>query len=317
MREQVVYIDVLLSVNLLINYFLLLLTAKLVPTPAKRVRLFLASLLGSVYSFIILAPSLVLPLDLLIKAVFGLSIVVAAFGLKNKRMLVRAYCVFMVSTFLFGGIFSALYFLTTPKGMLVRNGTVYFDISVLQLVIYTIIAYLGMTLAQFIAKRRAPDRLNYRVTIRYLGKAVSLDAIVDTGNSLKEAFSQYPVAVCGIKDAKELLPVRLSEIILRTDAAGAMQALSASEFASSVRIIPYHDVSGEGLIFAFRPDSLELEHNQSRLYCDKVYVGIAQKQTTRHDYSCILNPQIIELSTEKRSARCYENESDGSGKNTV
>lgn len=307
MRGQVVYIDVLLAVNLLVNYFLLLLTARLTPAPSKRLRLLLASLLGSFYSLIIFAPRIILPLDLLLKAAFGLSIAFAAFGIKNKRLFVRAYCVFMVSTFLFGGIFSALYFLTSPNGMLVNNSTVYFDISVLQLVIYTITAYLGMTLVHYIAKRRAPSSLNYRVTVEYGGRAVSLDAVVDTGNSLKEAFSQYPVAVCSAADIRDLLPAKLSEIILRTDAAGAMQALSASEFASSVRVIPYHDVSGEGMLFAIRPDSFMLEHGDSRQYCNTVYVGIAQKRTTRLDYSCILNPQIIELSTQKRSARCYEN----------
>ncbi len=307
MRGQVVYIDVLLGVNLLVNYFLLLLTARLTPAPAKRLRLLLASLLGSLYSLIIFAPRLILPLDLLLKAVFGLSIALAAFGIKNKRLFVRAYCVFMVSTFLFGGIFSALYFLTSPNGMLVNNSAVYFDISVLQLAIYTIVAYLGMTLVHFIAKRRVPSSLNYRVTVEFSGRAVTLDAVVDTGNSLKEAFSQYPVAVCGAMDIHDLLPAKLGEIILRTDAAGAMQALSASEFSSSVRVIPYHDVSGEGMLFAIRPDSFMLEQGESRRYCNTVYVGIAQKRTTRLDYSCILNPQIIELSTEKRSARCYEN----------
>ncbi len=306
MREQIVYIDVLLGVNLLINYFLLILTAKLTPAPTKRLRMFMASMLGSVYSLVILVPSLVLPLDLVLRAFFGMTIAASAFGLKNKRIFLRAYCVFMVSTFLFGGIFSALYFLSSPRGMLVNNSTVYFDISVLDLVIYTIVAYLCMTVVNYIAKRRAPVQLSYKVTIEFFGRKVTLDAIVDTGNSLKEAFSQYPVAVCGIGDVRGLLPARLCEIISRTDAAGAMQELAASEFATAVRIIPYHDVSGEGMLFAFIPDSFELEHGKGHWLCNKVYVGISQKTMTRLDYSCILNPQIIEFSTEKRSARCYE-----------
>ncbi|MFA9381702.1 MAG: sigma-E processing peptidase SpoIIGA [Acetanaerobacterium sp.] len=305
-REQVVYIDVLLGVNLLINYFLLLLTSRLAAVPVKRLRLLAASALGSVYSLVILAPRLALPLDLVLKAVFAATITIAAFGLKNKGMFVRAYCVFLASTFLFGGVFIALYFLTSPKGMLVNNSSVYLDISVLQLIIYTITAYLGLTLASYIAKRRAPRELSYQVTIGFRGRKVSLHAIVDTGNSLKETFSQYPVAVCGFTDIRELLPARLCEIIGQTDAAQAMQSLGASEFAAAVRIIPYHDVSGEGMLFAFRPDSFSLEQNKKVLHADRVYVGVSQRAVTRLDYSCILNPQIIELSSEKRSAQCYE-----------
>lgn len=306
MRGQIVYVDILLGINLLIGYFLLLLTARFAGAPAKRGRLLLAAVLAALYALIIFAPRLVLPLDLLIKALLGLSITAAAFGIKNKRQFLRAYCIFMVSTFLFGGIFSALFFLLRPQGMLVNNGTVYFDFSVLELVIYTIVAYLGMTLVHAIAKRRAPRSLTYRVTIGFGGRAVTLDAVVDTGNSLRETFSQYPAAVCGLADINELLPLRLREIMQNNRAAEAMAALSASEFSGAVRLIPYRDVSGEGMLFAFKPDSFILEQDNTVLVCDRVYVGIALKQMTRLDYACILNPQIIEYSTEKRSARCYE-----------
>ncbi len=305
-REQVVYIDILLGVNLLINYFLLLITARLAGVPPNRWRLFGASALGAVYSLAIFAPKLPLPLDLLLKALLAATITAAAFGIKGKRLYLRAYCVFLAATFLFGGIFLTIYILTAPEGMLVNNSTIYFNISALQLVIYTITAYLALTLAGFVARRRAPQELAYRVIISYGGRQAALEGIVDTGNSLKETFSQAPVAICGLKELRELLPARLYDILACDDVTGAMQRLSASEFAATVRVVPYHDVSGEGLLYAFRPDGLTLEQNGKVRDAKSVYVGISPKPLSRMDFACILNPQIIELSTEKRSAHSYE-----------
>ncbi len=306
LNEQVVYVDVLLGLNLLVNYFLLLFTAKFASMPVKRLRLLLGSAIGAVTALVIFAPRLNLFLDLALKALFAVAITAAAFGIKNLKTFLRCFGIFIASTLLYGGAAIALYFLLSPEGMIINNSVVYINISALWLIIYTIAAYLLLSLIQFIAKRRAPQALHYNVIIGFNGKKASVNAIVDTGNSLCETFSQVPVAVCGLADIKAILPAELLQLAAQKDIAAHFHRLAESEHAAFVRLIPYHDVSDEGLLLAFKPQSFELEQNGKRFSVKDVYVAVSDKPVTRLDYSCILNPKIIELSTEKRSAEAYE-----------
>ncbi|SDM88745.1 sigma-E processing peptidase SpoIIGA [Acetanaerobacterium elongatum] len=306
MNEQVVYLDVLLGLNLLVNYFLLLFTAKCASMPYKRLRLLLGSAVGAITSLIIFAPRLNLFIDLLLKVLFASGITAASFGIKNFKNFIRCCCIFIISTLLYGGVAIGLYFLLSPEGMIINNSVVYINISALWLMIYTIAAYLILSVIQFVAKRRAPQALNYRVTIGFCGKKVTVNAVVDTGNSLCETFSQAPVAVCSLNELKHILPEQITEMVIRKDITAGFQALSQSQHAVAIRLIPYNDVSGEGVLPAFRPESFELEQNGKRYSVRDVYVAVSEKQVTGTDYSCILNPKIIEISNEKRRAEAYE-----------
>ena len=76
--SQVVYVDVLFTLNLFVNYLLLLSGACLLREKAKRWRLLLGAALGAVYSLIIFAPELPNFLSILIKVIFCVTIVLAA-----------------------------------------------------------------------------------------------------------------------------------------------------------------------------------------------------------------------------------------------
>lgn len=300
------YLDVLLGLNLLVNYFLLLFTAKCASTPYKRRRLLLGSAIGALTSLVIFAPRLNLLIDLLLKALFAVGITAASFGIKNTKNFLRCFCIFIASTLLYGGVAIGLYFLLSPQGMIIHNSVVYINISALWLIIYTITAYLILSLIQFIAKRRTPQALNYQATIVFCGKKAVIDAIIDTGNSLCETFSQAPVAVCSLHGLRPILPEQIAEMVIRKDISTGFQALAQSEYATAIRLIPYNDVSGEGVLLAFKPESFELEQNGKRYFVREVYVAVSDKQVTGTDYSCILNPKIIEISNEKRRAEAYE-----------
>jgi len=55
-NSTVIYIDILLAINLAVNYFLLLSSLKLTGRTPKRRRLLFSSFIGSLYSLIILLP---------------------------------------------------------------------------------------------------------------------------------------------------------------------------------------------------------------------------------------------------------------------
>ncbi len=53
-----IYIDVLVCLNFIVNYFLLLATGKFLSRPCKRWRMLLGAFLGGLYSLYILLPEI-------------------------------------------------------------------------------------------------------------------------------------------------------------------------------------------------------------------------------------------------------------------
>ena len=88
------------------------------------------------------------------------------------------------------------------------------------------------------------------------------NALMDTGNSLCEPFSGYPVI--------------LAE-------KSVFNKLNGGETPEKIRLIPVSTVGGEALIKAFRPESLKIGGYTT----DKVYIG--ESLTPHEEYKIILN----------------------------
>ena len=77
---ETIYIDVLLVLNIYVNFFLIRSASKIMHTPVKNYRCILASVYGSLFSLLILAPEMGVLLNFLIKLAAAFTIVLAAFG---------------------------------------------------------------------------------------------------------------------------------------------------------------------------------------------------------------------------------------------
>ena len=291
MKEQVVYIDVLIGINLLVNYLLLMVTARIAGFSRKRLRIFLAALLGAVYSFIIFAPRMHFLISLVVKALLACTIVAAAFGIKNRKMFLKGLCIFIMSTFIFGGIAVAAYYFSNRQGILINNSTVYFDISAINLAIFTISAYIVLCVYDMLTRRTVSKEMSYTMTVTYGGKIAKFEAIIDTGNSLRETFSGLPVAVCELSAVKSLLP---KEIVLAID---GVQAAELYEKLGDLglRLVPYVTASGSDMLLAFKPDMVELTAKKNKISVNEMYIGIMKKGRPQLGYSCVLNPTIIDI----------------------
>lgn len=91
-------------------------------------------------------------------------------------------------SFLFAGLMLALSRLLAPAGMIFYNGVVYFDISVLALILSTTAAYLFLLLFERLFAGRVDERRLYEITVTAGGRAVSCKGLADTGSDLRDAF---------------------------------------------------------------------------------------------------------------------------------
>lgn len=241
----IVYVDELFLLNMAIDYFLLLGTARLCALPYRRGRYALAAGGGALWCCLGLLPALAWLDSPWMKAVLALGLCLAAFGREGK--LLRSAAVFLGLSFLFGGAvwgFGLWRGTWRPGGRLVR-----LDMRVLLLSFA--VCWAGVSLVFRRSVQHAARSVS-RVTLSRKDRRVTLRALHDTGNELYDPVTGKRVLVA---DAAALAPLFSSDeaALLRTDAVSALPQLTG------FRLIPYASLGGGGLLLLFQPDAVTLD----------------------------------------------------------
>ena len=291
---MVVYADVLLIVNLFVNYVLLLCSSMIMKKHTQRLRILLGAAIGAFYGFVVFLPELPSLAEFALRFAATVLIVLGAFGYKNFPSFLRSFFTFFAVSFAFGGIMLVLWVTVAPIGMIYNNGAVYFDIDLAVLAISTVVSFAVVSLIAHFTARRAPKDSVALVKISYKGKEVKLTALVDTGNSLCETFSGYPVVLGEAESLEKIMPDAVRAFIDGDDVSSSPE----------MRLVMHKTVSGTGVLPVFRPDYIEVKSVSHRIKTSEVYVAVTKNNLARGEYEMILNPALFE--EEKRYAQAFE-----------
>ncbi len=272
-----VYADILILLNLLIDYFLLSLSAHLLREKITFFRQLLGAVFGGIYALILFLPDPPLLLRILSEiAACMIMTALAVAKISAKRYFRFAAVLFAVSCGYAGGMM-ALWQLIHPNGMVVHNSIVYFDISPLFLILFSVAAYFIILLVRSLVERSSACAKRCQVRLIANGRQIDLCAIADTGNSLQDAFG-------------------ISEVIIADRAAATAlfgENLSAPELKNRYRVLPCNTVSGDGLLDGWRCDKAYITAENETVELRHPILAVA-KTPLGDDYSAIINPQIIE-----------------------
>lgn len=240
----IIYLDELFALNLGIDYFLLLGTAKVCALPFRRVRFALAAALGALWCCLGLLPGLSWLHGALCKPLLALAMTLLAFGTEKRPW--RPLGVFAGLSAMFGGaVFAAGLWRGqwSPAGPVVR-----LDLRIL--VLSFALCWAGVS---FLFRRRASaaSRELHTLTVTHRGRSVCLQALRDTGNELFDPLSGRPVLIAESRALEPLFPSAAE--LLGRDPVEAVQKLPG------LRLIPYRVLGGGGLLAVFRPEKLELD----------------------------------------------------------
>lgn len=281
---MVIYADVLLVTNLFVNYALLDCSARIMKNTASRLRILFGAAAGSVYGLVIFLPELPKFVELVSRLAVTALIVFITFGYANIKKYLRCFFTFFAVSVGFGGIMLLLWITVAPVGMVYNNGTVYFDIDLAVLAMSVVVCFALVSAISFFIERRAPKESVAIVEIFHAGQSVRVNALIDTGNSLRESFSGYPVAVAEESAVRKILPQSVSEYI---------KGNTTSE-SDNFRLIVHTTVSGTGIMPAFKPDYVEIKTVSKSIRTDKIYIAVTKNNIAAGEYGIILNPSLLE-----------------------
>lgn len=266
---QTIYIDVLIILNIYVNYFLLRITARLTHSPLSTGKCVISAVYGSLYSLLILAPQLNTYLNIIIKFFAAVTIVIMAFGFHGKKRFLINTSAFFSANFILAGTVYAVYSWLKPEFVHFNNSYFYIDFSLLLLVLTTAVMYFMVYIAEIFLDRTPDGTDCYSVIIKYRDRIITLDGLADTGNSLTDFFSGSPVIVCDKR--------KFSDI---TDNGSPPKGF---------RLLPCSTISDSGFIAVFRPDEILIKNSLSgeRKTVDAV-IGLGENSG-----NAVFNPKLL------------------------
>ena len=212
---DVIYLDSLFGLNLLIDYCLVLVSARVCGVVLHRWRYALAALIGALYAALMVLPGFGWLANGMMKLALGAAMALIAFG--GEVHLVRCTVVFFAVSAAFGG---AVYAASMLAGVSPGSGALV-TVSGRVLALSFAACYAAVSLV-FRRRAMAADREVRTVTVTLAGRSVTLRALRDSGNDLHDPVSGLPAAVV---ERAAVLPLFPAVHALPDDAVQALEAL--------------------------------------------------------------------------------------------
>ncbi|MDR2356598.1 MAG: sigma-E processing peptidase SpoIIGA [Oscillospiraceae bacterium] len=255
---RVVYADAVFLLNFIIDYILLLMTAKICGCGVPRARMGAAAALGGLYA----AAAAAYPHGLLTAApsVIAAGAAVAAAAFAGRPRGIRLTAVFFAVAAAFAGAVLALSLLGGGDGPPVN-----FDFKPL-LVIF-IVCYAVLSIL-FRGAARAGGNSYASLIIKLAGRELRARALIDTGNALRDPITGGRVIVLGAGEAAALFPRAVARALAdarERGAVGMLEDLDKIGESARFRLVPYSSVGVRGgMLPAFRPDEVFIDGVRER-----------------------------------------------------
>lgn len=270
---QTIYVDVLIVLNLYVNFFLLKTSAKLTHTPLGFVRCITASFIGSLFSLMILAPELNILLNIAVKLFAAILIIMICFGVKNKKRILPNLIIFFAANYILAGAVCAFYSWFRPEAMKFNNSYFYIDFSLIILILSTAGIYFAVCIIRYFTDRLPAENGEYKIIIRYKDRLTAMEGLADSGNLLVDYFSGSPVIICGQNKLTGL-----------SDCFG-----NDAPLPKGFRLLPCSTVNKSDTITVFRPDEIIITETSSGLKKNvEALIGISPETD-----KAVFNPKIL------------------------
>ncbi len=276
------YIEYYIIENLLINYIIISCTSILTKRYNPKIKKLLGAFVGTLYSVAYIYKDLDILFTLPFKILIMTFITLISFTYKNKKDYINISLVFyMVNVFISGSTFFIIYF----------TGMDHMKIS-----FFIICVYISCELLKYIYKDiktlRQIKYLKKTITINLLGKSCSCEALLDSGNLLKDPMSNNDVIIIKSNILKDIIPEYLINCSYEDiDIIKAEEIINLLDYdiSTKVRIIPYKHAGSDksNIILGIKADYIEID----KIKIGNIVLGISNFNDD--NYGAILNPSIL------------------------
>lgn len=254
------YIDVFFLENFTMDFIILVIIRKVLKCSAAYGRIVLGAAAGALLTCLIVSiPVPYAPVKfILFHCLPGIAMIKAGLGISGTREIIRTWVLLYVCGFLTGGVFQFL-------GQYVRTGSLFLVLAAVSFFVVSGI----WSLLTYLARQ---SRYRCQVILLRGARSRKVQALIDTGNCLKDDITGKPVSIIDKKVIEELYGGK--------DIAG-------------IRYIPYHSIGkAEGVMPLITLDGMYVCRKEKE-WIEKPLAAICEEDMTADRYEMILNPDIL------------------------
>ncbi|MGI6686004.1 MAG: sigma-E processing peptidase SpoIIGA [Bacillota bacterium] len=291
----IIYADILFITNLLLDYGILWATARFGHLATTNFRLILGALLGAVYGVLMIYPSMAFLYALSIKVVFSLLMVAVAFPrLTIKKYLQALAYFYLISFAMAGAVLGGSYFFSHNSYLFqsldVKSTTLLFGVAMAG-----ILGRWGL-----IHLKRHWQKNQFRVSVEVFinKKSLMLEALIDTGNELKDPLNRKPVIIVEYQAIKKLLPEDFQQSFEKyggVDVTKVMEQSGNPLWMTKIRMVPFNTIGKHhGMLLGYKPDLIVI-FGQKKIVTKDVIICLYHKPLSNSGgYRAVLNPEVFE-----------------------
>ena len=292
-----VYIDIILLENLCMNYIILFATAYIMKIKISHIRIIASSSIGAVYSIMLYMQILPIYSSIFMKIILSVAMVYISYAPKTVKIAIKQLIIFYLISFAFGGCAFALLYFVKPQDIFIKNGvyigTYPLKIALLGGIVGFIITYIAL---KIIKNKATKEEMIYKLKIKINDKTVEVNALLDTGNKLKDPITLVPVIVIEKQKLYNFLPEEILENIDKIIGGDSDKLIEETiKYMSKFRVIPYNSIGKQnGLMLGFKADEVKIIIDEEERTIKNTIIGIFNQSFNSQTYSALISLEIIE-----------------------
>ncbi|MCY6372332.1 sigma-E processing peptidase SpoIIGA [Clostridium ganghwense] len=264
---MIVYLDIFLIENFIVNLFLLYVTTQTLKIRTKMLNNILAAMVGSGYAVIAIYTKFNYLSFIPIKFIVAVIMILILFRKKDFLFNIKATIIFILYSMLLAGLCIFIEFNKSVSISMRFNGFSYKILLSSLMIIYVVVHRILV----YVKDRKSVMRLIYDVDIVTDKVEKKVKAFLDTGNELREPITNLPV------------------MIVEKDIFNDIKISDKEKF-----LIPYKVVNGStGKLEGFRPQLVRV-YKENTVENYQVIVAFCENQlSSLDDYNALLSRGIL------------------------
>lgn len=236
---MIIYLDIIFFENIILDLIILIITGIIRKIKMNKIRIIIASLLGSIYAVLKIIKGI--DFGVIEKVLIAVIMNIIAFYPQNVLNLLKTLAIFIIVTFIIGGLNLAL-----VESLGIKN----INITILSGIMGS---FLIRKVMKYNKEKLTSKDFIVNLEIKINNKIIKLKAFVDSGNQLKDPFTKESV------------------VIIQKDKLDYEKIINGGE--NRIRIIPYKSVgSDKSIMLGIKPDYIKINNikkeNVVLAFCD-------------------------------------------------
>lgn len=293
-----IYIDLIFFENIIMNSIIIYATSIIIKQKPKILRVLISSIIGAIYSIALYITNYKIYTSIFSKIILSIIMMYVAFKPSNLKKLFKQVLILYLTSFVFGGVALNLIYFLKPENISIKNGLFTGEYALKVIMLGALVALIIVKISIKIIKTKiTPKDMYCKIKMKINEKQIETNAMIDTGNLVKEPITNTPVVIVESSLLEGIIPKEILnnlENILCGNLNNIPQEIQ-EEYFTKLRCIPFSSLGKEnGMLVGIKIPEIIAQNEEEEKKTSNIIIGIYDKSLTkRGEYRALIGVELI------------------------